>query len=76
MYQKYFQRCQKKLFILQKLQKVIVEVAITENPEFRYIVESDAKSIIDTKSMLSEKEFEVFIKEQFKLDYYNICFVA
>jgi len=49
--------------------KIIVKAVTIENPEFRYIVGNDAKLILDTKARLSEKEFEEFMKDQFKLAY-------
>jgi short-subunit dehydrogenase len=49
--------------------KIVVKAATIENPEFRYIVGNDAKLILDTKAKLSEKEFEDFMKMQFKLAY-------
>src|SRR6476659_835468 len=49
--------------------KIIVNAVTIENPEFRYIVGNDAKMILDTKAKFSEKEFEDFMKDQFKLAY-------
>jgi len=49
--------------------KIIVNAVTIENPEFRYIVGNDAKVILDTKAKFSEKEFEDFMKDQFKLAY-------
>jgi short-subunit dehydrogenase len=49
--------------------KVVVEAITSDNPEFRYVVGKDAKMLIDAKKNMSERDFEDFIKEHFKIKY-------
>ena len=44
---------------------VILNVIKSENPDFRYIVGEDAKSILEARSNNSDKEFQTFMKRQF-----------
>jgi len=50
-------------FPAKKVAAVILEAVISENPEIRYIVGDDAKSINEARIKMSDKEFENWVKE-------------
>ena len=50
-------------FPAKKVAAVILEAIISDNPEIRYIVGDDAKSINETRIKMSDKEFENWVKE-------------
>ena len=43
----------------------VVKVVKTDNPDFRYIVGKDAKSILEVRRNISDKELGTFMKGQF-----------
>ena len=48
---------------------VIIEAVTADSREFRYMIGEDAKMILEKNKILSDKEFEYFIEEQFNLKY-------
>jgi NAD(P)-dependent dehydrogenase (short-subunit alcohol dehydrogenase family) len=49
--------------------KVVVDAVTSDDPEFRYVVGTDANMMIDAKKNMSEREYEHFVKGQFNLKY-------
>jgi NAD(P)-dependent dehydrogenase (short-subunit alcohol dehydrogenase family) len=49
----------------KKVADVILEAITSDNPEIRYVVGDDAKSINETRKKRSDKEFENWVKEGF-----------
>jgi NAD(P)-dependent dehydrogenase (short-subunit alcohol dehydrogenase family) len=47
--------------------RVILQVVIADNPDFRYVVGKDAADILETRRSMSDREFQNFIKKQFNL---------
>jgi len=46
--------------------KVILKAVLSDNPDFRYLVDEDAKSILEVRNNNnSDREFHTYMKEQF-----------
>ena len=45
---------------------VILKAVLSNNPDFRYLVGEDAKSILEVRNNKSDREFHTFMKEQFR----------
>lgn len=45
---------------------VILKAVLSNNPDFRYLVGEDAKSILEVRNNKSDREFHTFMKEQFE----------
>lgn len=52
-------------FPTKKVADVILEAVTSENPEIRYVVGDDAKSIDEIRKKSSDKEFENWVKDAF-----------
>lgn len=52
-------------FPTKKVADVILEAVTSDNPEIRYVVGDDAKSINEARKKRSDKEFEHWVKEGF-----------
>jgi len=52
-------------FPTKKVADVILEAVTSDNPEIRYAVGDDAKSINEARKKRSDKEFEHWVKEGF-----------
>ena len=46
--------------------KVILNAVLSDNPDFTYLVDEDAKSILEVRNNNnSDREFHTYMKEQF-----------
>lgn len=45
--------------------KVILKAVLSDNPDLRYLVDEDAKSILVVRNNNSDWEFHTYMKEQF-----------
>ena len=54
-------------YILQRLQKVILDAVTSDNPQPRYVVGNDADRIMETRKNMSDREFGNLRKERFNL---------
>ena len=46
--------------------KVILKAVLSDNPDFRYLVGEDARSILEVRNNNnSDREFHTYMKEQF-----------
>jgi hypothetical protein len=45
--------------------KVILKAVLSDNPDFRYLVDEDAKSILEVRNNNFDREFHTYMKEQF-----------
>ena len=47
--------------------KAILQAVTSENPEFRYVVEKDAMMTLESRKIMSDKEFQDMIMKQINL---------
>jgi hypothetical protein len=47
--------------------KAILEAITSDNPEFRYLVGTDAAMTIEARKNMSDREFQDLIRQQFNL---------
>ena len=45
--------------------KVILKAVLSDNPDFRYLVGEDARSILEVRNNNSDRQFHTCMKEQF-----------
>jgi hypothetical protein len=46
---------------------VILQAALSDNPDFRYVVGKDAVAILEARRKMPDREFQKFMKGQFNL---------
>jgi hypothetical protein len=49
----------------EEVAKVILKAVLSDNPDFTYLVDEDAKSILEVRNNNSDREFHTYMKEQF-----------
>jgi short-subunit dehydrogenase len=62
-----FKQMQQNTLHPSEVAKVILQVVIADNPDFRYVVGKDAAIILEARRNMSDREFVNFIKKQLNL---------
>jgi hypothetical protein len=63
----YFNQWAQNLTHPSEVAKVILRAVTAENPDFRYVVGKDAEMALESRRIMSDKEFHNMIKKQINL---------